>query len=175
MKKKLFFVFVIALFLTILVTGCVNRGSTENDQERKESAAVEKEKTNTPEDIMKQEGNNIMQMNVKIGNNVFVADLEKNEAVNDFAEMMEQGPVTIKMNDYSGFEKVGALGRDLSADNKQMTTNPGEIVLYQENQIVMFYGTNSWSYTKLGHVDDLTGWKEALGTGDVYVTFYLDD
>lgn len=43
-----------------------------------------------------------------------------------------------------------------------------------ENQIVIFYGSNSWSYTRLGHIDDLTGWEEALGSGDVAVTFSLE-
>ncbi|MFR3921182.1 MAG: cyclophilin-like fold protein [Dysosmobacter welbionis] len=88
-------------------------------------------------------------------------------------EMMENGPVTIQMSDYAGFEKVGALGASLPASNSQTTTQAGDIVLYQGNQIVLFYGSNSWSYTRLGKIDDLTGWAEALGSGDVSVTFSL--
>ena len=49
------------------------------------------------------------------------------------------------------------------------------VVLYSGNQIVIFYGTNSWSYTRLGHVDDLDGWEEALGNEDVTVTFSLSE
>lgn len=116
-----------------------------------------------------------MQMNVQVGGSNFTATLEENEAVDALVEMMEQGPVTIQMSDYSGFEKVGPLGTSIPASNQQTTTQAGDIVLYQGNQIVMFYGSNSWSYTRLGHIDDLTGWEEALGSGDVTVTFSLED
>ena len=75
------------------------------------------------------------------------------------------------MNDYAGFEKVGSLGTSLPTSNSQTTAQPGDIVLYNGNQIVVFYGTNSWSYTRLGHINDLTGWEDALGSGDVTITF----
>ncbi len=117
----------------------------------------------------------MMKMNVQIGGSTFTATLEENEAVYALVEMMEQAPVTIEMSDYSGFEKVGSLGTSFPASNQQTTTQAGDIVLYQGNQIVMFYGSNSWSYTRLGHIDDLTGWEEALGSGDVTVTFSLED
>ena len=80
-------------------------------------------------------------------------------------------PMTITKDDYGGFEKVGSLGRTLTASNSQTTTTAGDIVLYNGNNIVMFYGSNSWSYTRLGKIDDLTGWTDALGRGSVSVTF----
>ena len=122
-----------------------------------------------------EEENSEMQMNVQVGGSNFTATLEENEAVDALVDMMEQGPVTIQMSDYSGFEKVGPLGTSLPASNQQTTTQAGDIVLYQGNQIVMFYGSNSWSYTRLGHIDDLTGWEEALGSGDVTVTFSFEE
>ena len=88
--------------------------------------------------------------------------------------MMQTAPVVIQMNDYSGFEKVGSIGTSLPASNSQTTTQSGDIVLYNGNQIVIFYGSNSWSYTRLGKIDDLSGWTEALGSGDVTVTFSLE-
>lgn len=109
----------------------------------------------------------------QVGASTFTATLEDNAAVDALVEMMENGPVTIQMSDYAGFEKVGALGASLPASNSQTTTQAGDIVLYQGNQIVLFYGSNSWSYTRLGKIDDLTGWAEALGSGDVSVTFSL--
>ena len=116
----------------------------------------------------------IMNINVQVGDAVFSATLEENEAVTAFVEMMREGSVVIQMSDYSGFEKVGPLGTSLPASNSQTTTHAGDIVLYNGNQIVIFYGSNSWSYTRLGHIDDLTGWEEALGNGDVTVTFSLE-
>ncbi|HIS24699.1 MAG TPA: hypothetical protein IAD01_04765 [Candidatus Faeciplasma gallinarum] len=114
-------------------------------------------------------------MIVWVSGSSFYATLESNEAVDALVEMMKQAPVTIQMSDYAGFEKVGSLGTDLPTSNSQTTTQAGDIVLYQGNQIVIFYGSNSWSYTRLGSIDDLTGWEEALGSGDVTVTFSLEE
>ena len=112
-------------------------------------------------------------MNIQIGDAVFTATLEDNTAARELVAMMKEAPITIDMSDYSGFEKVGSLGRSLTSSNSQMTTVPGDIVLYNANQIVMFYGSNSWSYTKLGHIDDLNGWEEALGGGDITAEFSI--
>ncbi len=115
------------------------------------------------------EESKVANMNVQVGDVVFSATLEENEAVSALVEMMRESPVVIQMSDYSGFEKVGPLGTSLPASDSQTTTQAGDIVLYNGNQIVIFYGTNTWSYTRLGHIDDLTGWEEALGSGDVTV------
>lgn len=120
------------------------------------------------------EENKVANMNVQVGDVVFSATLEENEAVSALVEMMRESPVVIQMSDYSGFEKVGPLGTSLPANNSQTTTQAGDIVLYNGNQIVIFYGSNSWSYTRLGHIDDLTGWEDALGSGDVTVIFSLE-
>lgn len=120
------------------------------------------------------EENMVKKMTLQIGNSSFTATLENNPAVDAFVEMMNDSSVIIQMNDYSGFEKVGSLGTNLPADDKQTTTHAGDIVLYNGNQIVIFYGSNSWSYTRLGKIDDLSGWEDALGSGDVTVTFSLE-
>ena len=114
-----------------------------------------------------------MKMNVQIGDISFTATLEDNAATSELIEMMREAPITINMNDYSGFEKVGPLGRSLTTDNHQTTTSAGDIVLYSGNQIVMFYGSNSWSYTRIGRIDDLTGWEDALGSGSITAVFSL--
>ena len=120
------------------------------------------------------EENAVMNMKVQVGDTIFSATLEENVAVSALVDMMRESPVVLQMSDYSGFEKVGPLGTSLPADNSQTTTHAGDIVLYNGNQIVIFYGSNSWSYTRLGHIDDLAGWEEALGNGDVTVTFSLE-
>jgi len=74
---------------------------------------------------------------------------------------------------YGGFEQVGPIGQGLPSDDQQTTTQPGDIVLYSGDQIVIFYGSNSWAYTKLGHADlteeELQG---LLGNEDVTLTIY---
>lgn len=116
-----------------------------------------------------------MRMRVQVNGSTFYAVLEENEAVRTLVELMENAPVTVAMRDYAGFEKVGPLGQSLPAGNSQTTTQAGDIVLYNGDQIVIFYGSNSWSYTRLGRIEDLTGWEEALGGGDVTVTFSLGE
>ena len=113
-------------------------------------------------------------MKVSIGNSVFTATLENNSAVDSLIEMMKNEPLVIDMSDYSGFEKVGSLGKTLPANNRQTTTQSGDIVLYSGDQIVIFYGSNSWSYTRIGRIDDLSGWEDALGSGSVTVTFSIE-
>ena len=137
---------------------------TENTEP---TAPPETENTENTEDKTE------MKMTVKIGNAVFTATLEDNAATRELMEMMKQSPITINMSDYSGFEKVGPLGRSLTTENHQTTTSAGDIVLYNGNQIVMFYGSNSWSYTRIGKIDDLTGWKEALGSGNITAEFSI--
>lgn len=110
---------------------------------------------------------------VTVGGATFSAGFENNSAAQALAELLAEGDITLQMSDYGGFEKVGSLGQSLPTENSQTTTQAGDIVLYQGNQIVIFYGSNSWSYTRLGKIADLSGWEEALGNGDVSVTFSL--
>ena len=179
MKKGLSLALVVIMSLAVLLTGCGNSEQIESNSESSSTAQMEdtssEAESGNAENGQVEEENSEMQMNVQVGGSTFTATLEENEAVNALVKMMEQGPVTIQMSDYSGFEKVGPLGTSLPTSNQQTTTQAGDIVLYQGNQIVMFYGSNSWSYTRLGHIDDLTGWEEALGSGDVTVTFSLED
>ena len=79
--------------------------------------------------------------------------------------------MTVEMSMYGGFEQVGPIGQDIVRDDEQTDTEPGDIVLYAGNQIVVFYGNNSWAYTRLGHID-LTRQEmdELLGHGTVTLT-----
>ena len=80
-------------------------------------------------------------------------------------------PLTIRMSMYGGFEQVGAIGQSLPREDCQTTTGPGAIVLYSGTQIVLFYGSNAWAYTRLGHIDLSRQDMEALlGRGDVTIT-----
>lgn len=158
----------------------VTEAKSEMDQETKTADVTEEAQkdadpemgTEETQEQLRQE--EITEMKVEVNEYIFYATLEKNDAVTELVEMMREQPVVINMSDYSGFEKVGSLGTTLSSSNSQTTTKAGDIVLYNSNQIVVFYGSNSWSYTRIGHITDLTGWKEALGAGDVTITFSID-
>ena len=107
------------------------------------------------------------------GNHTLTATLADNSSATAFYELLKKGPLTVKMSDYGSFEKVGSLGTTLPRNDIQITTSAGDIILYQGNQITIYYDTNSWNFTRLGKVDGKTQaeLKEILGKGDVTTVF----
>ena len=89
------------------------------------------------------EETNDMTLKLKIKNFEFKVNLEDNEATKELLKKKKNEEITISFDDYGGFEKVGDLGRSLPTNNERITTKPGDIVLYQGDQIVMFYGSNT--------------------------------
>lgn len=112
-------------------------------------------------------------LKITVGDCELLATFEDNSSADEFRELLEEGPITIEMEDYGGFEKVGPLGTSLSRNDTQITTQPGDVILYQGNQITIYYGTNSWSFTRLARIDDPADLQEKLGEGTVSVTFSL--
>lgn len=110
------------------------------------------------------------------GDKTMTATLVDNAATRELKALLEKGPITIQMSDYGGFEKVGTLPQSFTTSNTQITTVPGDIMLYQGNNMVIFYGSNSWSYTRLGKIDDATADNVGafLGSGSILLTLSLD-
>ncbi len=103
--------------------------------------------------------------------------LVDNAATQALVAALQEGDITYEAHDYGGFEKVGALGRSLPTSNTQITTQAGDVILYSGNQIVLFYGSNSWSYTRLGRMEyssqaELESFLKA-GQGNVMVKLSL--
>ena len=103
--------------------------------------------------------------------------IEDNAATKALVAALRESSITDEADDYGGFEKVGALGRSLPTSNSQITTQPGDVILYSGNQIVLFYGSNSWSYTRIGKMeygtlDELKTFLKA-GQGIISVTLSL--
>ena len=113
------------------------------------------------------------------GNHTLTATLAANSSATAFYELLKKRAVTVDMHDYGSFEKVGSLGTSLPRNDRQVKTSAGDIMLYQGNQITIFYNGNSWSYTPLGKVvstDSTTTitqaeLKKILGKGDVTAVF----
>ncbi len=142
--------------------------------------------TNTTQKVIEEQETSVQQsaevessqeephLKITFGEYELLATFEDNSSVSEFKELLSHGPVTIEMEDYGGFEKVGPLGTTLTRNDKQVTTEPGDVILYQGNQITIYYGTNSWSFTRLAKIDDPTDLKTKLGDGTVRVTFSLE-
>ena len=114
-------------------------------------------------------------MNITANGHTMTATMEANSATEELRRRLGSGTLTVRLSDYGDFEKVGALGFTLPRSDRQTTTQPGDIVLYQGSQLVIFYGSNEWSYTRLGHIDNATPQqlRQVLGEGSVTVTMSL--
>ena len=113
-------------------------------------------------------------MIMTIGDTKVDVSWEENDSVRELRELAEKN-LLIQMSMYGGFEQVGSIGQSVTRNDKQTTTEPGDIVLYSGNQLVVFYGSNSWSYTKLGKInlsdEEL---EKLLGNGDVTITLSME-
>ena len=114
-------------------------------------------------------------LTMKIGSTTVTVDWEDNESVAALRELVKDKPLMVQLSMYGGFEQVGSLGTSLPRNDSQTTTAAGDIVLYSGNQIVVFYGSNSWAYTRLGHVTDKTATEmaELLGNGNLTIEISL--
>ena len=114
---------------------------------------------------------------ITIDGKTLSVELVDNAATQTLVAALQEGDITYEAHDYGGFEKVGALGRSLPTNDTQTTTQAGDVILYSGNQIVLFYGSNSWSYTRLGRMEyssqaELESFLKA-GQGNVMVKLSL--
>lgn len=107
----------------------------------------------------------------------FTATLVESSSSEALVKRLAQGDVTVRMNDYGDMEKVGSFGFSLPRNDSRTTTGPGDLILYQGNSFVIYYDTNSWSFTRLGKVDGVTSREQMLellgGKGEITVTLSL--
>ena len=115
-------------------------------------------------------------LKMKIDGKPVAVEWIDNEAVQALKKRAEEGNITVQMSMYGGFEQVGSLGESLPRNDKQTTTSAGDIVLYSGDSIVVFYGSNSWSYTRLGRITDKSQneLQALLGSGDVTLVLTLE-
>ena len=146
----------------------IKRQGTESEASKKGDSYASTKKQGEEEKIE--------MIKIKVNNNVLEVKLEDNEATKSLVKKLKNGNITVNANEYGGFEKVGDLGFSLPRNDKNITTSAGDIVLYQGNQISLFYNSNSWSYTKLGKVQNVSAkdLKNILGSGDVSLVLSLE-
>jgi len=118
---------------------------------------------------------NEQKLKIEVNGTLLTATLADTAAAKEFAEYLSTEPVTVTLNEYGGFEKVGKLPWSLTKSDERIVTEPGDIMLYQGNQMTIFYSSNTWSYTRLGSIDNVTDEELAniFGNEDISVTLSL--
>ena len=153
--------------------GTSNTSEMNDPAQPSEKAGIEE--TSTEETSTEEVKAKMLRM--MIGNTAVDVDWENNESVEALKELCENESLVIQMSMYGGFEQVGPIGSMLPSNDTQTTTSAGDIVLYSSNQIVVFYGSNSWAYTRLGHItdQDASGMASLLSNGNVTITISMED
>lgn len=134
-----------------------------------EAVAYEPEDPENTEENMETE---TIKLKLSVNGTELTLTLADTAAAGELAEKLKTGPVTVTLNEYGGFEKVGKLPWTLTRNDGSVVTEPGDIMLYQGDQMTIFYNPNSWSYTKLGHIDEMSGeeLEKLFGEGSITVT-----
>lgn len=114
---------------------------------------------------------------IHVGKHSLAAKLEENSSVTALKELLQEKPLTIRMRDYARMEKVGDIGRSLPTNDRPTHAKPCDLILYLGNSFVIYYESNSWNFTRLGKIENVTPkeLRTILGQGDVSVTLELSD
>ena len=148
-----------------------------NEESSSEELSSEEQITGSDSEGQTAEEEAVKTLQMKIADTVVEVAWEDNESVEALRKLCEEEPLTIEMSMYGGFEQVGSIGSNLPRNDVETTTSAGDIVLYSGNKMVVFYGSNSWAYTRLGHITDQdeAGMTQLLSNGDVTITVSLED
>ena len=178
MAKKIIITIIIIFILFIGIYFLFSNNETNkniaNSQNNLNIQNIEDNKLNEENKI---EGDieEMSKIKLTVNNRELTIKLEENSSSESFIEKLKEKDIIIEAHDYGNFEKVGNLGLSLPTNDKQITTQPGDVILYQGNQITVYYDTNTWNFTKLGKIEGISKQelKNILGDGDVTLTFSL--
>ena len=155
-----------------ITTQTTTNTTTDSTTQAPESTAFNEPETQVQSVEQTEQAVQASALQMTIGDTPVSVDWEDNESVEALKDLCSNQPLTIQMSMYGGFEQVGSIGADLPQNDEQTTTSSGDIVLYSGDQIVVFYGSNTWAYTRLGHITDKTQAElnELLSNGNITVT-----
>jgi hypothetical protein len=170
MKKIFAFILAVAMLLTLVACGnsASNSPAVSEDTPSESASSV----SSSAQPVSMPVANTLY---LHIGSEILTATLSENTSTEALKELLAIGDITIDMSDYGGFEKVGRIGANLPTNDEMITSEPGDLILYQGNSLVIFYAPNTWSYTRLGKINDITQdeLKNILGDANVMVTLSL--
>ena len=167
----------LAVIAAVLLTACADSSSSSEtsassgaQQTVSSSAATAASSSQQQTDSTAEQKQT--ELTMQIGETKVDVQWEDNESVTALGELAKNEPLTVQMSKYGGFEQVGSLGSELPTDDVQTQTEAGDIVLYSGSKIVIFYGSHSWEYTRLGRITDKSADEltELLGGDDITLT-----
>ena len=174
-RIRRFWIAPVLLLTCITLSACTPKDEGIFVQEAPERQEDPEENTNNDNSNENMESRTIQ---LTVNDRTFTARLEKNSSAEALITRLAEGDIQIRMDDYGNMEKVGSLGFSLPRNDRQTTTSPGDLILYQGNSFVIYYDTNSWNFTRLGHVNGVTTREQMLellgGEGEITITLSLE-
>ena len=113
---------------------------------------------------------------ITINGKTLTADFVDNSSAKALAEALAKSSITYQADDYGNFEKVGDLGQSFPKNDENITTEPGDIILYQGHNLCIYYAQNTWSFTRIAKIKGISKdeLKEFLGEGEITVTLSVE-
>lgn len=175
MNRNRHFLLVILLPFLVL-SGCAQKESQqpESAEGREGAALIRRNQAETMTEIEMEDQADMTVL--KMNDRVFSVEWEDNDAVAALLELADGQPLTVSLQDYGEFEKVGRLPKSLPAEDIQLQTQSGDIMLYQGDKLVIFYGSNAWAYTRLGSIQDVQSLEQLLSeSSDMDITIEQEE
>ena len=165
----------------LVLTGCAgkpDRLDGENMEKSYTQSSQDEASSVNPEEIeaIADAVRPMPELVIEANGHVFYADLEDNASAEALTDKLSREELELELHDYGGFEKVGSLPWSLPRSDESITTVPGDVILYQGNQITIYYDKNTWDFTRLARINGAA--KEdllsVLGDGNVTVKFRIE-
>lgn len=183
--KRIFLIFLSAVLLCTVFAGCGKSGTLPSDSMLSDgssetlpsdSAPSESSAESSDPEPATQQNTTEDTMYIIIGEHILNVKTADNSSAKALLELLKDGDITVDAHDYGNFEKVGALGAELPTNDERITTEPGDVILYQGDKITLYYDANTWNFTLLGKVQGVSAdeLKAILGEGDVTMVLSLD-
>ena len=160
--RKIIGLLCLFLLSTTIITGCSKTDNNTTNMKENDIA-----NNNESSGELK-----VSEIIIEVNGKKLTVSLEDNSSTVALVEKLKNQDIVVEAHDYGDFEKVGELGFSLPRNDTQITTKAGDLILYQGNQLSLYYDVNSWNFTKLGEIKNTSTkeLKELLGSGDVKLT-----
>lgn len=153
--KRPFHALIAVLFIAaaIALAACGGRSAPETREEKPQGVSVAENGSEVREEQIDKEETETMEICFYIGGDRLTATLADNASARALVALLKEGDLEYTADDYGGFEKVGDIGHTLPRTDENISTKPGDVILYQGKNLCLYYGKNSWNFTRLGRIE----------------------